>query len=178
MPECALVQWPWGTSKKVNKEMHSTGARSICCIALFAMIAFTAGCRQRVTGAAISNAPTSISEQWTTIPLIHPAVAKWDVQLIYVTVSPKFRPNYSPLGMQLEDGSTVTPEVELVSKTGEEQRFRLVGVINGEQLVFRNDQIARSSTFAEVRIRSPKPFVCSRISWMSYMPQDTKNGIP
>jgi hypothetical protein len=156
----------------------SSGRRNIYYIALLLLVSFVTACKQRVAGALLSNAPTSINEQWTSIALSQPAVAKWDVQLIYLTVRPEFRPSFAPLGMQLEDGSVIVPEVELISGSGQGQRFRLAGLINGEQLVFRNDQIARKSTFSEVRIRSSKPIVCSQINWMSYMPQDTKNGIP
>jgi hypothetical protein len=151
--------------------------RNTCFTAIFLMAGFIAGCGPRITGGVIGSAVTPIGEQWTSIPLSHPAVAKWDVQLIYLTVSPKFRPSFAPLGIQEDDGSIITPEVKLINKAGQEQQFRLSALINGEELVFRNDQIARRSTFSEIRIRSPKPLVCSRISWISFMPQDTKYGL-
>ena len=132
---------------------------------------------QRITFGVIRDQPIALSSNWLSVSLSRPVTAKWDVQAIYVGVGSKHQSSTDPLGIRLEDGSIVKPEIELVTKTGEVQPFRFVGFSNAD-LVFENDHIARGSSFAELRIRSPKPVVCSRISWISYMPQDTKTGVP
>jgi hypothetical protein len=127
--------------------------------------------------AVMKSEPISADSDWRGVPLSKPVTAKWDVQVIYVDVSTKHESSVRPLGIRLEDGSTIAPEIELVGKTGQMEPFRFVGFSNSD-LVFENDHIARGSSFSELRIRSPKPLVCSQIKWISYMPEDTKTGVP
>ncbi len=143
------------------------------CLLLSAFAVIISSCRPRIAGGIIKSEPTLLNSDWLSIPLSEPVVAKWDVQLIYVEVSSGFQVSHDPLGIRLDDGSVAAPEVELVSKAGQRQAFPLVGIV-GKELQFRRDQIARGSRFSELRIRSPIPLACSQISWVSYMPQDSK----
>lgn len=135
-------------------------------------------CHQRIAGDIIRNKPILVSSDWLSIPLLSPVRAEWDVQIIYLDLSNKFEPSFAPMGIRLDGDSIITPEVELVSKAGQKEPFHLSGFVNANRLTFENSQIPRGSTFSELRIRSPKPLVLSRISWTSYMPGDTKTGMP
>jgi hypothetical protein len=150
--------------------------RVVLHLGLIVVVGLISSC-QRITMGVIKNEPTSASADWGSIPLSKPVIAKWDVQVIYVNVSTKHQSSTDPLGIRLEDGSIIAPEIELVSKTGQREPFRFVGFSNSD-LVFENDHIARGSSFSELRIRSLKPLVCSQIRWVSYMPKDTKTGVP
>ena len=142
-------------------------------LGLFLLVGLISSCGPRITGGVVKNVPTDLSSDWLSIELPEPVTAKWDVQLIYVDVSSRFQFSYDPPGIRLEGGGVGTPEVELINKTGLTQTFQLASVASGG-FVFRNDRIARGSRFSRLRIRSPIPLVCSRIRWISYMPQDSK----
>lgn len=154
--------------------MHSTRVKPAFYLVLLVLFFLIASCRQRITRGIIKTSPTTVGPEWLSISLSEPVIAKWDVQVIFVNIGSKLQCSVDQVGIKLDDGSTIVPEVELVSRTGQEQPFRLSGCINAVQLLFENDQIARGSSFSELRIRSPKPLVCSRIKWMSYMPEDNK----
>jgi hypothetical protein len=160
-----------GELKEENLHLKRSRIGRYLLLSLFAAI--ISSCRPRIAGGIIKGEPTSLNSTWLTIPLSEPVVAKWDVQLIYVEVNSSFQVSHDPLGIQLDNGSIAIPEVELVTKAGQRQIFRLVG-INGKEMQFSSDQIARGSKFSELKIRSPIPLVCSQISWVSYMPQDSK----
>ena len=140
------------------------------------LITLTCGC-QRISFGVITDQSISVTSDWVSISMPKPVTAKWDVQAIYLDVISKHESSIDPMGTRLQDGSVVKPEIELLTETGQVQSFRFVGFSNAE-LVFENDHIVRGSTFSKLRIRSPKPLVCSRIKWVSYMPEDTKTGVP
>jgi hypothetical protein len=149
--------------------------KSALCLGLFVLIGLS--CCQRVSVEAMEVGPISTGFDWRNVALSKPVTSKWDVQAIAVSVTTKHESSVNPLGIRLEDGSNFAPEIQLVDQTGRIEQFRLVGFSNSD-LVFENDRIARGSSFSELRIRSAEPLVCGRLRWISYMPQDTKAGVP
>ena len=137
---------------------------------MLVLVGLASSCGPRVTGGDIKTGSTSVSSDWVSVPLPQPITAKWDVQLVYVDVSSPFQVSYDPLGIRLEDGTVAVPELELVTTAGQKEPFQLKGAISRTVIIFRNDQIARGTTFSELRMRSPVPLVSSRISWISCMP--------
>jgi hypothetical protein len=81
------------------------------------------------------------------------------------------------MGIRLQDGSVVAPEIQLVETTGQSVPFEFVGFSNSE-LFFESERLPRGTAFSELRIRSSKPLTCSNIEWISYMPRTTKSGEP
>ena len=99
--------------------------------------------------------------------MVDPLIARWDRQTILVEVNSSFQVSDAPLGIRLDDGSIAAPEAELSSKEGHRQPLRLVGLASGDFILFGSDQIARGSSFSDLRIRSPKALHCFRITWIS-----------
>jgi hypothetical protein len=130
--------------------------------------------RQRFAKGIVTTTPTSIGSDWVSIPMADQLTAQWDKQMVFVDVSSSFAASYNPLGIRLDDGSIAAPEAELISQQGQKQPLRLVGLISGHQVQFSGDQIPRGTSFSELRIRSPRDLNCSRITWLSYMPHDSK----
>lgn len=144
-----------------------------CFLSVLVLVGFISSCRRhRFTEGVITNVPTSVGSDWVNIPMADPLIAKWDMQIIVVELNSSVQISYKPLGIQLDDGSIAAPEAELITKAGQRQPLRLVGLASGE-VDFSSDQIARGSIFSDLRIRSPKALNCSRIGWMSFMPQDS-----
>jgi hypothetical protein len=156
--------------------MHRQLSKAALFLALFSAISLTSSC-QRINTVIIKNGPTSVSSDWSRISIPHPVTAKWDIQMIYMNIDTKHEISEKPLGIRLDDGSVITPEIELVKNTGKAEPFRFVGFSNSD-LMYENEGIASGSIFSEIRIRSSKPLICSKIEWISYMPEDTKTGTP
>ena len=154
----------------------SRHCKSALCLCLFVLIGLISCC-QRVSMEVMEAGPISSGFDWRNVPLSKPVTSKWDVQAIYVSVRTKHESSVNPLGIRLGDGSTFAPEIQLVGQTGRIEEFRFVGFSNSD-LVFQNDHIARGSSFSALRIRSAEPLVCGQLRWISYMPQDTKAGVP
>jgi hypothetical protein len=151
-------------------------SRTAACLGMLVLIGLIS-CSQRISMRTLETGPIPASSDWRSVPLSEPLNAKWDVQAIYVNIETKHESSVTPLGISLGGGSTIAPEIELVDRTGQIAPFRFVGFSNSD-LVFQNDHIARGSSFSELRIRSPQPLVCSQMRWISYMPKDTKTGVP
>jgi hypothetical protein len=156
-----------------SSSRHGKSGLCLCLLVLIGLIS----CCQRVSMAVMEAGPISSGVDWRSIPLSKPVTSKWDVQAIYVSVRTKHESSVNPLGIRLGDGSTFVPEIQLVSQTGQIEQFPFVGFSNSD-LVFQNDHIDRGSSFSELRIRSAEPLVCVQLRWISYMPQDTKAGVP
>jgi hypothetical protein len=144
-------------------------------LSVLVVVGFISSCRRhRFTEGVITSVPTSVGSDWVNVPMVDPFIAKWDAQIIFVDVNSSFQVSYDPMGIRLDDGSIAAPEAELINKAGQRQPLRLVGLISGKQVQFSIDHIASGSSFSDLRIRSRKALNCSRITWMSYMPQDSK----
>jgi hypothetical protein len=139
------------------------------------LLGFSFSCRrQRFTEGVLTNVSTSIDADWVNIPIPDPSFVKWDSLIVFVEVNSSFQVGNDSLGIRLDDGSIGAPEAELITKAGQRKPLRLAGLDSGEGVQFSGDQIARGSTFSNLRVRSPKTLNCSRITWISYMPQDCK----
>lgn len=146
------------------------------CVGLLGFVGLVS-CGERVSVAMIATGPISAGPDWHSTLLTEPVIAKWDDQAVYVHVVTKHDSSLNPMGIYLSNGPPFTPEVAMVSKAGQVERFSFVGFSNSD-LHFENDHVARGTGFVELRIRSPIPVACSQIRWISYMPQDTKTGVP
>jgi hypothetical protein len=169
----ALNRFIAPSSAKGGKQLGSN-LKLAWFLSVLVLVGLISSCRpHRFTEGIITTVPTSVGSDWVSILMVEPMTAKWDAQTIAVEVNSSFQVSYKPVGIKLNDGSVAAPEAELITKEGQRQPLRLVGLTSGE-LYFSSDQIARGNTFSELRIRSPKTLNCSRITWMSYMPQDSK----
>lgn len=135
-------------------------------------------CGQRITQTVIDNAPVTVGPRGTEIRLTHAVVADWSCQVIRTEVATHFSLSTDPWGLKLDDGSVVVPEVDLTSDSGKEYSFKLTRFRNTDVVDFENDGIERKTRFVRVEMRSAEPVVLSSVTWISYMPQDTKTGSP
>ena len=135
-------------------------------------------CMRRMTSVPISNEPLTVGPDWVEIPLVQPLAADWRSQVVRVTVKTKFESNISPLGLRLEGGLLATPEIDAITDGGIHQTFHLASFQNATIVSFENDQIPRGTRFVRLRMRSSTPLVISAVTWISYMPEDTKTGNP
>jgi hypothetical protein len=142
-------------------------------LTVLVLVAFGFSCRrQRFIEGVITTLPTSVGPDWVNIPTPDPSIAKWDSLIIFAEVNSSFQVSNDPLGIRLDNGSIAAPEAELITKAGQRQALRLVRLVSEEEVQFSTDHIAHGSSFADLRIRSAKALHCSRITWVSYMPQD------
>lgn len=148
---------------------------------ILVLIALTVGvcsCGQRMTSSVISDSRLVVGPQWVQVELPQSFATTWDYQLVELTLVTKFTPSDDPWGIRLDDGSVVLPQVKLITKQGSEEGLGFEGFPGSNRVSFGNDHIARGSYVKKLEIRSPKPLILSRITWISYMPQDTKTGNP
>lgn len=142
-------------------------------LSVLVLAGFIPSCRHhRFAEGVITNVPTSVGPDWVNIPIAEPLIAKWDSLIIFVEVKSSFQVSQYPLGIGLDDGSIAAPEAELITKAGQRQPLRLVGLTSGEEAVFSSEQIPPGSSFSDLRIRSPKPLNCFVITSISYMRKD------
>ena len=135
-------------------------------------------CSPRITSISISNASLSVGPDWTELPVKQPLTADWQNQIVLATVTTKFEANMQPLGLRLADGTLSTPELDAITDDGNHYPLHLQWFRNANILAFENDSIPRGKRFVRIRVRSPRPLVLSEVSWVSYMPQDTRTGYP
>jgi hypothetical protein len=144
-------------------------------LSVLALVGFISSCRrQRFSEGVITSVPTSIGSDWVNIPMANPLIAKGDRQTILVDVDSSFQVSDHPLGIRLADGSIAAPEAELITKSGQRQPLRLVGLFSGDLVLFDSDQVARGSSFSGLRIRSPKALNCVRMTWISDSRKNSK----
>jgi len=103
--------------------------------------------------------------------------ADWRSQAVICEVGTKYEINHIPFAMKLQDGSIVIPELELVSSRGVSFPFKFTGFSNTD-ITFDNDDVPKETRFVALRMRSSKPIVFSKLTYISYMPEDTKSGRP
>ena len=136
-------------------------------------------CSQRITQVVIDTDPLTIGPDWTQVSLPSSVNAEWDSQIIRLTLNTKFDLSDNHEGIKLEDGSVAHPEADLLTDSGAKHNFSCggyVGTNSGVDCV--NLQLPRGTHFVQLRMRSSRPIVVSKIVWISYMPEDTKTGIP
>jgi hypothetical protein len=138
-------------------------------LSVLVLVGYISSCRRpRFTEGVITAVPTSIGPDWVNIPMVDPLIARWDRQTILVEVNSSFQVSDAPLGIRLDDGSIAAPEAELTTKEGHREPLRLVGLASRDLIQFSSDQVARESSFSDLRIRSPKALHCFRITWISH----------
>jgi hypothetical protein len=134
-------------------------------------------CKHRDVRVIISDTPITVGPDWVRVTLPQSVIAKWEYQVVYLTANTQFDPGFPGRGLKLEDGSIVLPEINLLTNAGAQYPFSLYDT-NGRVLEFANRTVPVGTRFVELRIRSSKPLVFAKITWISYMPEDTKTGNP
>jgi hypothetical protein len=148
------------------------------CLVMMALACTLTSCQHRMSWAAISNGPLRIDSDWVEVPLTKPLSADWSTQIVRATVGTKFEASIHPMGLRLQDGTFSTPEIDLVTEGGIHQVLDLAAFENSDILQFESDRITRGTRFVRLRMRSSRPLLLSNITWISYMPEDTKTGNP
>jgi hypothetical protein len=154
--------------------------RTMLAVVLFAALCSLSSCRHRIREIVIGSDPMKIGPEWVQIPLPPSVSAKWQYQTIRLTLITKFALNINPSGIRLEDGSVTLPEADLIADSGAKHTLACGGYerSHGEGVDCFSADISRGTHFVQLRMRSSQPIILSKIIWISYMPQDTKDGIP
>jgi hypothetical protein len=164
----------WTLRGEIGKAIGCRKLRFVWFLSVLALVGFISSCRRpRFSEGVITSVPTSIGSDWVNIPMADPLIAKWEKQTILVEVDSTFQVSDHPLGIRLADGSIAVPEAELITKSGQKQPLRLVGLFSGDLVLFDSDQVVRGSSFSGLRIRSPKALNCFRMTWISHSRQDS-----
>ena len=133
----------------------------------------------RITFFQVSNASLTVGPDWVELSPVQPPTADWDEQEVKVSVPDnRFNLNLNPLGLKREDGVILIPEVDATTAQGTLQRFRFDGLSGPDDLTFASDKIPRGTRFVRLRIRCSALITISKVTWISYMPEDTKAGVP
>jgi hypothetical protein len=126
----------------------------------------------------LTSSPVAVSSGWTEITLPNSAVAKWDADVIYATLDNKLVPMTRSATFQYV--SSLGSDFQLISDKGVSYNLSSGGYqfSTDVSLVLENPAIPKGAHFVRLRMRCSKPVTFSRIVWFSYMPQDTKTGLP
>ncbi len=145
---------------------------------VLAFVCTLAACRQRISTIPISDASFTLGPDWVDLPLAQPLTAEWQDQVVLVTVTTKFSPSTRPLGLSLPDGAFVKPEIDATTDKGTHQPFQLQWFRNPSLVAFENDSVPKGTRFVRLRMRCSAPLAISKVTWVSYMPQDSQTGYP
>lgn len=151
---------------------YLTGAHTSVCWRFCLLLALSlSACQSRpqIAGGVIKGTPVVLGPDWLDLNLTKPIIAKWDRQVVFLSISSDVVTSDVPLGAKATDGSVFTPEIEIYDDSGREYTLQLIGIAEHE-LQFGNEKIPKGTRFSRIRIRSPKRLPCSEISWMSYVP--------
>jgi len=137
-------------------------------------------CRQRITSSMISEAPIKIDSDWVQIALPQTTIAQWQSQEIRLTSATPFEPSTNPWGLKLKDGSIAVLELKVVAEERKEYVLDFDGfaLSESDEILFESNKIPQGTRLTQLRIRCTQPLVVSKIAWISYMPSDTKTGVP
>ena len=139
---------------------------------------FSLGCRPRSASTPIFNGVFDVGPEWVDLPLTQPVIAIWQEQTVLVDVKTHFNPSIFPLDLRLDDGSLAVPEIKATSDTGLQELLPLKWFRNSNIAAFENGHIPKGTRFVRVQIRCSVPIVISKVTWISYVPEDTKTGNP
>jgi hypothetical protein len=147
---------------------------------LFAVLCPLSSCRHRIREIVIESDPPKIGPEWVQIALPPSVKAEWQYQTVRLILTTKFALNINPSGIRLEDGSVTLPEADLIADSGAKHTFACGGYerSDGVGVECFSADVPRGTHFVQLRLRSSQPIILSKIIWISYMPQDTKDGIP
>jgi hypothetical protein len=113
------------------------------------------------------SGPMTISSQWIEIVPKKPLSVQRQIQYMILDVIDPFDPDYDQWSLRLQDGSIVTPEVQLVDESG--NTYNLTSpALDSKGIGFRNSELPKDRAYRAVRIRSNKPIKLSRIYWRCY----------
>ena len=154
--------------------------KTMLAVIFFAVLCALSSCRHRIREIVIESDPLKIGQEWVQIALPPSVSAEWQYQTVRLTLTTKFALNINPGGIRLEDGSVTLPEVDLIADSGARHTFACGGYERSDGVgvdCFSAD-VPRGTHFVQLRMRSLQPIILSKIIWISYMPQDTKTGVP
>jgi hypothetical protein len=103
-----------------------------------------------------------------------------EINSIILTFATTYELNKQSNGFRFPDGEVVLPEVQLVDQEGKIYQLgiatigdRGVGFSSFNPATHLNN-LPRDKVFTTVRLRSKKPFQCSKITWSGYNTRDRK----
>ena len=127
----------------------------------------------RIDEVVLKEDSVTLGPEWIVMSLPQVVTVKWKVQ----SVRMEAYPSQDSFPKDLSDHF---PEIELITTDG---AAYLLGdrVLRGPQGIHaESDRIPTGTNFAELRMRfrSSKPLIISKITWVSYMPEDFKAARP
>lgn len=146
-------------------------------VGLIVLACALTGCSQRITSIDLLARPIMIGPEWIEIQLPPKVIAEWRFQIIRETVETPHSDELNPAGLEMHDGSIAIQTVEFVRASGTKDVFSFDGFVNRD-IDFSNLKVSQGTHFIAVRLRCSMPLMISRMIFMSYMPEDTKTGVP
>jgi hypothetical protein len=105
-----------------------------------------------------------ISADWLNISPRPPLKVKHDVQHVYLAIENYKHDRAAPLRpITLTDGTELNPEIQVLDEYGQVYNLKgltVVGTVVGFSTDFQSDRV-----YTEVKIRSDKPFHCTKVYW-------------
>src|SRR6266478_7291487 len=126
------------------------------------------------------HGPVSLGNEWLEVVPQRPLKCERYVTEVVIWFAREYTTcGCCPGGIKFPDGTTVTPQVQLVSEDNElfeltEAGLSDTGMSLGKRDVNRDPALPRNKSFVKVRIRSDKPIECRQIVWRNYNPWDLK----
>jgi len=120
------------------------------------------------------SGPITLSSQWTELVPSKPLSVHRQIQILVLDLDKTIRFQRDGFELVLPDGSTVTPEVELVDFDGNvyplAQPSAFFSPSSGTKYREFSSKygLPEDKLFRAVRIRSDKPIFCNRIFWRCY----------
>jgi hypothetical protein len=118
--------------------------------------------------------------EWMEITPVEPLRPEREINSIDLTFATKYELNSQSNGYRFPDGEVVLPEVQLVDQEGKVYPLGIAAIGAGGvdfssfNPVSHLNNLPRDKVFTTVRIRSRKPFQCSKITWSGYNARDRK----
>ena len=116
----------------------------------------------------------TLSSQWTELVPTKPLSVNRQIQMLVLDLDKSIKFQRDGFELVLPDGSTVTPEVQLVDLDGNiypltqpSEWFSPSTGVKYREFSSKND-LPKGKLFRAVRIRSDKPIFCNRVFWRCY----------
>jgi hypothetical protein len=169
-------------SRLMNKQKNETRrGRNLlgmfCCLLLFsssACVNTNPYLERDICGAV------TLPAEWLEIKPTEPLKQEREISSIHLTFATKYELNKQSNGYHFPDGEVVLPEVQLVDQEGKVYQLGIASIgdrgvgFSSHNPVTGAYSLPMHKVFTTVRIRSKKPFQCSKITWSGYNIRDRK----
>jgi hypothetical protein len=145
-------------------------------VGLVLLVALGSGCGKDYTETVIFDRTETISQQWLTVRFPRPILSEEQrVQELLATVSTPYEISTDPLGMRMQNGTVLWPEVEIQMEDGYWLPLRSRGFW-GRLATFSTERggFGDGKKYVSVRLRCTSPVAISRLVWNSYDPKEVK----